>query len=61
MKIKVVEENCIGCGACESICEDLFEVAEVSKVKKQDVPEELKEAAKEAIDSCPTSAIEEVK
>ena len=59
MKIKVVEENCIGCGACESICGELFEVAEVSKVKKKEVPEELKEKAQEAIDSCPTSAITE--
>lgn len=61
MKIKVVAENCIACGACEAISEELFEVADVSKVKKAEVPKELEQAAKDAIDSCPTSAIEEVK
>ena len=39
----------------------LFEVGEVSKVKKEEVPAELEQAAKDAIESCPTSAIEEVK
>ena len=61
MKIKVNAENCIGCGACEAISEDLFEVSEACKVKKEEVPAELEQAAKDAIDSCPTSAIEEVK
>ena len=61
MKIKVVEENCIACGACEAISDKLFEVGEVSKVKKAEVPADLEDAAKEAIASCPISAIEEVK
>ena len=61
MKIKVLDENCIACGACEAISEELFEVGEVSKVKKEEVPKELEQAAKDAIDSCPTGAIEEVK
>ena len=60
MKIKVIEENCIGCGACEAISDKLFKVDGVSVVKCEEVPEELKEKAQEAIDSCPTSAIEEV-
>ncbi len=59
MKIKVNEESCIGCGACEAISDELFEVSEVSKVKKEEVPAELEQAAKDAIESCPTSAIVE--
>ena len=59
MKIKVNADSCIACGACEAISEELFEVGEACKVKKEEVPEELQNAAKEAIDSCPTGAIEE--
>ena len=59
MKIKVNEESCIGCGTCEAISDELFEVSEVSKVKKEEVPAELEQAAKDAIESCPTSAIVE--
>lgn len=59
MKVKVNQDACIGCGACFAIAEDLFEMDEngLSKEKVEVVPEELKEAAQEAIESCPTSAI----
>jgi ferredoxin len=26
MKVKVNEDSCIGCGACQSICENVFEI-----------------------------------
>ena len=61
MKIKVNQDACIGCGACLSIAEDLFEMNEdgLSHAKVEEVPEDKKEEAKEAIESCPTGAIEE--
>lgn len=60
MKVKVIEEQCIGCGACQSICPDVFEVEDVSKVIKSEITEEdVMEATKDAIESCPTSAIVE--
>ncbi len=61
MKVKVNQDSCIGCGACASICEDVFEIGDsgLSEVKVKEVPEDKKDACKEAIESCPTAAIVE--
>lgn len=63
MKIKVNGDSCIGCGACASICEDVFEIGDsgLSEVKVKEVPEDKKEAVVEAMESCPTAAIVEDK
>ena len=60
MKVKVNQEACIGCGACQAICDDVFELNDdgLSTVKKEEVTEELSEAVNDAKDSCPTGAIE---
>lgn len=62
MKVRVNENSCIGCGACAAICEDVFEIGDdgLSQVKVDVVPENKIDAAKEAVESCPTAAIEEV-
>ncbi|MDD2518540.1 MAG: ferredoxin [Bacilli bacterium] len=60
-KVKIIEENCIACGLCESIVNDVFEVEEVAKVIVDEVKEDLVDNVQEAIDSCPTDAIEWVK
>lgn len=57
MKVKVIDDNCISCGACRDICDDVFEIDEISKVKVDVVPEELEALVEEAIESCPTEAI----
>lgn len=61
MKVKVNKDACIGCGACIAICEDVFEMNEegISTVKQEEVPSDLEEQVKDAIESCPTGAIEE--
>lgn len=61
MKVKVNQEACIGCGACLAIAEDVFEMNEegLSETKVEEVPEDKKEQAREAIESCPTGAIVE--
>lgn len=61
MKIKVNQDACVGCGACTNVAEDLFEIDDngLSKEKKDVVPEGKEEEAKEAIETCPTGAIEE--
>lgn len=63
MKFKVNSDACICCGACAAICEDVFEISdEEGYAVAKDVEvtdEELKEQAVEAMESCPTSAIEE--
>ena len=60
MKIKVNQEACIGCGACLAIAEDLFEMNDdgLSQAKVDNVPADKVDAAVEAVESCPTGAIE---
>jgi len=57
MKFTVDQETCIGCGACEGTCPEVFEVDDVSSVKVSDVPEELQDSALEAEAGCPVDAI----
>lgn len=61
MKVKVNEDACIGCGACAAICSEVFEINDegLSSVKVDTVSEADTDSAKEAIESCPTGAIEE--
>ncbi|MDD2181317.1 MAG: ferredoxin [Bacilli bacterium] len=57
-KVKIIEENCIACGLCESIAGDIFVVEDVARVIVDKVKEDQIELVQEAIDSCPTDAIE---
>jgi ferredoxin len=53
-----VTDDCISCGRCVEICPEVFEMGEDKAFVKVDVvPEELEDAAQEAADECPTSAI----
>ncbi len=56
-----VNEECIGCGMCNGICPEVFEMTEegVAKAIESDVLPEYEESAQEAKDGCPVSAIEE--
>ena len=56
MDVKV-NDSCIGCGACESICEAVFKVEDVAKVNEAAVADNA-DGVKEAADSCPVGAIE---
>ncbi len=56
MKIRIDEDACTGCGVCESMCPDVFEVVE-GKAKVKD-PEGCNGCdCKEVADSCPAGAI----
>ena len=61
MKVKVNQDACIGCGACTAIAEGVFEMNDegLSQAKTETVAEDKVDAVKEAMESCPTSAIEE--
>ena len=64
MKFKVDKDLCIGCGACASICEEVFEITDdgYATAKDEEVTnDEIKENAISALESCPTSAIDEKK
>ncbi len=55
MKVEVDKEKCIGCGACVSICGDVFELKDgKAEVKEK---ETSKNCAKEAEGLCPVDAI----
>ena len=56
MKVKV-NDGCIACGACESVCDAVFKVEDVAVVNEGAVA--ANEACiKEAADACPVGAIE---
>ena len=58
MKFTVDQELCVGCGACEGVCPEVFElVDDKSQVKLDPVPEEFQEGALEAEEGCPVGAI----
>ncbi len=61
MKVKVVKDNCIGCGACQAIAPNVFEIEDdgLSTAKVSDVPESECDDVKDAVESCPTGAIVE--
>lgn len=55
-----VNENCIGCGLCTTICPEVFSMGNegMAEAVEADV-KECKESAEEAKNSCPVEAIEE--
>ncbi len=55
MKV-IIEDGCIACGACESICEDVFSVEDTVVVNEANIPGN-EEAVKEAAEACPVSVI----
>lgn len=60
MKAKVNKDACIGCGACAAICDTVFTLDDegLSEIKKDEITEEEEQAVRDAVDSCPTAAIE---
>ena len=62
MKVAVNQGNCIGCGACESICPEVFQINDEglsSVIGKEEDFTSHEEEIRDAVDSCPTGAIEE--
>ncbi len=59
MKITANKDACIGCGACEAIAPDYFELNDerLVEVKKADVASGDNDSVTEACGSCPTAAI----
>jgi ferredoxin len=55
-KIKIDKEKCIGCGACQAVCPDVFQLDDDGKAKSLFGSTDI-ECVKEAADSCPVQAI----
>lgn len=57
MKKVTIEPGCITCGACEFIAPEVFEVTDISHVKKDADLAKNKELIKAAASACPVNVI----
>ena len=58
MKKKVIiNSGCIGCGLCQALAPEVFEVKDVSHVKEDVDLKNYESEIKEAVDSCPVQVI----
>jgi ferredoxin len=55
MKVRI-EDGCIACGACESICDAVFSVEDVVVVNEAGIAGN-EDCVKEAAEACPVSVI----
>ncbi len=59
MRVMIDEEACIGCGVCSESCPEVFELSDdKASVKVDEVPEEVVESCRDAVESCPVEAIQ---
>lgn len=60
-KVKVLKDVCIGCGACQAICSEVYEIGDdgLAKVIVDEIKKDDEESAMEALENCPTGAIVE--
>jgi ferredoxin len=61
-RVRVNKDECIGCGACQAIAPNVFSLNDegFAEVIKDKIPEELTADVMDALENCPTNAIEEV-
>lgn len=59
--LKVNKDLCIGCGACQAVCPEVFEIEDdgLAAVVVDEIPEDVNEDALDAKEGCPTNAIED--
>ncbi len=56
MSVKINLDDCIGCGVCSQLCPEVFKLDE-NEGKAMVISQDNLGLAKEAVDSCPVSAI----
>ena len=57
MKKIIIKPGCITCGACEFFAPKIFEVTDISHVKKDADIKNNEEEIKKAVASCPVNVI----
>lgn len=55
MKVRI-EDGCIACGACESVCDEVFSVEDVVVVNEANIAGN-EDAIREAVEVCPVDVI----
>lgn len=55
--VSVNKEKCIGCGACVSTCEEVFELKDGKAIVKKGKEKSKSPCVKEAVEICPVEAI----
>ena len=60
MRVTINHDQCIGDGICVDICPEVFEMRDdgLAYVIADPVPDGMEAKVKEAVESCPTEAIE---
>ncbi len=61
MDVFVDPDLCISCGTCIDLCPEVFDWDEEGKARSlyDEVPHDLEECAREAVENCPVYAIKE--
>ena len=65
-KVIVNKDKCISCGACVGLVDEIFEFGDddLAQVKEnidfEHINKDLEDEIKDAIEGCPTEAIEEI-
>lgn len=58
MKVKVIADDCTGCGLCLEAAPEIFEMdGDVAVAKAEEVPAGEEENTKTAAEDCPSEAI----
>jgi ferredoxin len=53
-----INEDCTGCGLCETTCPDVFQLNDQASVKADAVMKGNEELIKQAAEECPVEAIQ---
>jgi len=58
MRVLIDPELCIGCESCVDLAPEVFEMQDdLAVVREKEVPQNLEDKVKEAIEICPVEAI----
>lgn len=62
MEVHVDPDICISCGTCIDLCPKVYDWDEEGKARclLEEVPRDLEDCAREALESCPVEAIKEI-
>ncbi len=58
MRVEINQDECTGDEICVDLCPEVFEMGgDVAKVIVDDVPADVQDACREAVESCPAECI----